>query len=233
MYRTFIDYDDEFHFYHGVLQRYNKTAVLEIGCGTGNLAEKFHRHGLGYVGLDLSDSMLEIARKKNPQCCFRQGDMRSFTLPDHSDAAIITGRTLSYLITNDDVRTTFETIHKHLPAKGIVCFDFIDASRFIPSITPYQDITHRATSGLVHYRRDSRWTPNHSGNWNFDWHSTYFRSEADGNWREIGTDESTLRAFTRDDMSLFLTIAGFNVVEVLDRRSYAFDTLVFIAEKPA
>lgn len=48
--------------------------VLDIGCGTGFLLELVP--GLStYVGLDLSDGMLNIARQKYPNRQFFQGDM--------------------------------------------------------------------------------------------------------------------------------------------------------------
>lgn len=231
MYRTFIDYDEEFQFYRSILGRYARTGVLEIGCGTGNLAGRFHHAGLAYAGLDLSDQMLDMARLKHPQCRFHKGDMRNFTVPPGTDSVIITGRTTSYLTTNADVNDTFASANRHLPPGGILCFDSIDATSFIPSISPQRTITHYASSNGVKFRRDSIWTPNHTANWMFDWQSAYFRLDPGEKWTDIGHDESTLRTYTREDMTLFLTLAGFTVVEILDRKTYAFDTFVITARK--
>lgn len=38
--------------------------VLEVGCGIGSDAEEFAKHGAEYVGIDLSDQSLEIARQR-------------------------------------------------------------------------------------------------------------------------------------------------------------------------
>lgn len=38
--------------------------VLEIGCGIGTDAEQFVRHGAEYVGIDISDTSLEICRDR-------------------------------------------------------------------------------------------------------------------------------------------------------------------------
>ena len=38
--------------------------VLEIGCGIGSDAEQFAKHGAEYVGIDLSESSLEICRQR-------------------------------------------------------------------------------------------------------------------------------------------------------------------------
>ena len=45
MYATFIDYEEEYAFYGAMLQQYGKSKVLELGCGTGNLAVLFEQGG--------------------------------------------------------------------------------------------------------------------------------------------------------------------------------------------
>jgi SAM-dependent methyltransferase len=48
---------------------------LDIGCGTGYFLAQFP--GVPRAGLDLSPSMLELARQRNPDAlCFRQADFR-------------------------------------------------------------------------------------------------------------------------------------------------------------
>ena len=43
------------------------ASVLDIGCGTGNYTSALAKRGLTMVGLDLSRSMLAMARAKHPQ----------------------------------------------------------------------------------------------------------------------------------------------------------------------
>jgi 2-polyprenyl-3-methyl-5-hydroxy-6-metoxy-1,4-benzoquinol methylase len=38
--------------------------VLEVGCGIGSDAEEFARHGAEYVGIDISDESLDVARRR-------------------------------------------------------------------------------------------------------------------------------------------------------------------------
>lgn len=63
MYKTFINYDEEFRKYQQLLHKCNCDAVVEIGCGTGNLARSFANDGLNYIGLDSSGDMLDIEKK--------------------------------------------------------------------------------------------------------------------------------------------------------------------------
>lgn len=41
--------------------------LLDIGCGTGRHIEKYEKMGLKCTGIDISERMLEIARKRNPR----------------------------------------------------------------------------------------------------------------------------------------------------------------------
>jgi hypothetical protein len=60
------------------------------------------------------------------------GDMRNFHLEQKVDSIIITGRSTSYLISNEDVNETFASLHNNITNDGVIIFDFIDANRFIP-----------------------------------------------------------------------------------------------------
>ena len=71
MYQTFIDYKAEYEFYSELLLKYKKNEVVEIGCGTGNLVPYFLENNFNYIGLDLSENMIEIAKNKIPNGDFR------------------------------------------------------------------------------------------------------------------------------------------------------------------
>jgi ubiquinone/menaquinone biosynthesis C-methylase UbiE len=231
MYHSFIDYDEEFSFYKKILLRHMCNSLLEIGCGTGNLAGRFLNEKFDYTGLDLSDNMLNIARTKYPTVQFLKADMRNFAVDKRFDSALITGRTISYLISNQDVADTFTTLNGVLKSSGILCFDAIDATKFIPDIWPELPVVHEATRDDIKFHRESFWKINLAHNWTFDWRSVYFTKEARGTMSKLGEDNSTIRTFTKEDMALFLKLSGFEVVEVIDRPSYAFETFVMVATK--
>jgi SAM-dependent methyltransferase len=231
MYQSFINYDEEYLFYSKLLTKYNCTSLLEIGCGTGHLASRFTKNNFKYKGLDVSDDMLAIAKQNNTTVDFINGDMRDFDLYSKVDACIITGRTISYLLNNKDVLDTFTTLHKNLKFGGIVCFDCIDANKFIPLIDPQKIIIHKANFNNKKYQRNSVWKINIKEGFGFDWASVYYEENNNGELHKIGEDNSTIRAFTKDEILLFLQLANFTVKEIIDRPSYAFDTFVIIAQK--
>jgi SAM-dependent methyltransferase len=231
MYQSFINYEEEYIFYSNLLAKYNCHSLLEMGCGTGHLASRFVKNNFVYAGLDLSNDMLDIARKNNPNALFINAAMQNFNLQTKVDACIITGRTISYLLTNKDLADTFNSINKNLNPQGIVCFDCIDANKFIPLIDPQKTITHTADFENKKYQRNSIWSTNFKEGFTFDWASVYYQKHEDGELNKIGEDHSSIRAFTKDEIILFLQLSNFTVIEIINRPSYAFDTFVMIAEK--
>lgn len=230
MYQSFIDYEAEFHFYSGLLDKYQKTSVLEIGSGTGNLAQYFCENGFSYSGLDYSEDMIALAKAKGIAASFRVGDMRTFQLDQRFESALLAGRTISYLLHNEEVMKTFSNIFTHLLPHGLLCFDFIDASQFIPSLQAGKTIEHEATFEGVHYRRKSHWQVQLATGMGLDWASTYFKN-TDNGWVKIGSDHSTIRTFTRQEIEIFLQLNGFEIKETIARLSYAFPTYVIVAQR--
>jgi SAM-dependent methyltransferase len=230
MYQTFINYNEEYDFYNKLIQENNCNTILEIGSGTGNLAKRFREKNQEYTGLDYSLSMIAIAQERNKNSIFIQGDMRDFELATPVDAIIITGRSTSYLISNNDVNNTFDSLYKNLNPQGIIIFDFIDANRFIPFINENQTILHEATYKEINYIRESQWKTTPLENFMLEWSAQYYTIVNDQ--KEIIADDfSTVRVFTLNEIELFLYLNNFEITKTIDRKTYAYDTYVIMAKK--
>ena len=231
MYQTFVDYDEEYTFYNHLIQENNSSSILEIGSGTGNLAKRFKAHNQNYQGLDYSDDMIAIAKQRNKNCSFMQGDMSDFRLEKPVDSILITGRSTSYLTTNDDMNRTFDSIYKNLKDNGLLIFDFIDANRFIPFTKENPVIMHEALYENVNYIRESHWDTNNSlENFMLEWTAQYY-TITKGAKEVIENDFSTVRVFTLNEMELFLYLNNFEIIKTIDRKTYAYDTFVIVAKK--
>jgi demethylmenaquinone methyltransferase / 2-methoxy-6-polyprenyl-1,4-benzoquinol methylase len=83
----------------GLDQRWRSRAVdltgapgkaLDVATGTGDLAIELRDRGAEVVGVDFSEGMLEIARKKAPGIDFRTGNALALDFPDNEfDAATV------------------------------------------------------------------------------------------------------------------------------------------------
>ncbi len=213
MYQSLFDYPREFRHYHALLQKHGCRRILEIACGTGNLAPYFVRAGYDYTGLDLSEEMLAIARTVAPEVRFLRGDMRKFTNRRKFDAALITGRSFCYMTSNEDVTNAVKCIHRALAPGGILMFSNFNAHVIFRNFRKRH--VHRATFEGRKYTRYSTTSPNPAGGWTWNWDARYIIVE---NGRKCVIDDtSVMRAFTRDELLLFLALAKFEPVSVRKR----------------
>ncbi|MBM7604770.1 SAM-dependent methyltransferase [Metabacillus crassostreae] len=102
--------------------------VLDIGCGTGEIAVRLAKKQFNVTGVDLSEDMLTVAQakaeKNKVNMLFLQQDMRELTgFIERSDAITICCDSLNYLRTISDVQSTFEAVYNQLNDNGLFIFD--------------------------------------------------------------------------------------------------------------
>ena len=121
-----VDWPHEVDFYQELLAQspFARTnGVLEIACGTGRMALRLAQNGFNVTGLDISQELLEIARKKSsdtPTVHWVKGDMRKFDLSKKFGCFIIPGHSFQFMITPDDQVNCLEHIKRHLVANGLL-----------------------------------------------------------------------------------------------------------------
>lgn len=62
--------------------------VLEIGCGNGRDALEIIKHTNDYLGLDISEKLIDLAKQKVPTANFIVADIENYVLPDNLDVII-------------------------------------------------------------------------------------------------------------------------------------------------
>lgn len=230
MYQGFIAYEEEFRFYANKAKKLDVESILEIGCGTGNLARYFSEHFNSYLGLDLSEHMLHLAKEKNPNVPFMKADMRNFYAKELFDLALITGRSSSYLLSHADLSNTFDCISNVLQDQGYLIFDCIDASRFMPYVNQNPRVTHECKVGERAFKRESHWYIENREAHMVNWTADYYEIGESGTIR-LGRDHVIFKTFTQKEIIQLLTESGYSIVNIEDRKSYAFDTFVVHAQK--
>lgn len=63
--------------------------VLEVGCGTGVIAEGLAQLGPAVVGLDIDPAMLKFARQREGRVVYIQGDAHALPFPDGTFDAVV------------------------------------------------------------------------------------------------------------------------------------------------
>jgi dTDP-3-amino-3,4,6-trideoxy-alpha-D-glucopyranose N,N-dimethyltransferase/N-dimethyltransferase len=100
-----------------------RPALLDLGCGTGNHSRYFKKD-FNVTGVDLSESMLTIARTKVPDVTFLQGDARTFNLTKKDfDVVCMMAAVLGYQTTNKQVLEILTNVRSHLKIGGLLFFD--------------------------------------------------------------------------------------------------------------
>jgi SAM-dependent methyltransferase len=114
------DYADEARHWRDALHAYvgpGRAHILELGVGGGNLLSHLTRDFVA-TAVDISDAMLANSRRLNPSVQHHVGDMRTVRL-GRTFAAVIAHDAVSYLTTEDDLRSTFATAAAHLAPGGV------------------------------------------------------------------------------------------------------------------
>ncbi len=111
-------------YYHRDLERYYRflipqgQSVLEIGCGTGGLLASL-KPSKG-VGIDISDKMIEIAKKKYPHLEFFIMDAENITVDEKFDYVVISG-TIGDL---EDIQKFFSQLKGVIHRKTRIIIDY-------------------------------------------------------------------------------------------------------------
>ncbi|XQY90780.1 class I SAM-dependent DNA methyltransferase [Metabacillus sp. HB246100] len=112
------------------IKRYHPeaTSVLDLGCGTGEIAVRLAKQQLSVAGVDLSEDMLTVAQAKaidnNVNILFVEQDMRELSgFQEPFDVVTICCDSLNYLQTRVDVEQTFKQVYDHTNSDSLFIFD--------------------------------------------------------------------------------------------------------------
>jgi trans-aconitate 2-methyltransferase len=86
--------------------------ILDVGCGTGQLAAEIARAGAQVVGVDSSEAMIEQARANFPDMRFEHADVRSLPFQEEFDA-VFSNAVLHWVKDADDAAAAMGGALKH------------------------------------------------------------------------------------------------------------------------
>lgn len=124
------DYAAEAKDLKSMLEQYGKGSrtekILNIGCGTGRHDIELNRLGFKIHGIDLSDEMIEVAKKANSNSndfFYEVQDAKNFMVKEPYDTIISLFHVMSYQNRNKDLSQVFACVNRALNVRGLFIFD--------------------------------------------------------------------------------------------------------------
>lgn len=100
--------------------------IVDLGCGSGLWAEQLIRGGYSVFGIDISEAMIRLARRRAPRAEFRIGSLFDFDLPPCSGVTSL-GECVNYLFDPNNDRQAliqlFRRVYDALIPGGVFIFD--------------------------------------------------------------------------------------------------------------
>jgi 2-polyprenyl-3-methyl-5-hydroxy-6-metoxy-1,4-benzoquinol methylase len=197
--------------------------ILDVGCGTGRHAIELTKRGYDVTGIDLSESLLERARKKaaqqNLEIDFQKQDARNLTFEDEFDVAIMLCEGGFPLMETDEMNfEILENVTKSLKEKGKFIFTTLNGlfplyhsvEKFLEDESEEGNATYRSNSfDLMTFR---------------DYNITEFEDD-DGNKKTL---ESNERYYVPSEITWLLKSLGYQKIDIYGAKLGAFsrnDTL--------
>jgi len=120
-------YDEWIHFLSYFSHANKHPNILDVGCGTGEIPFLLEGKGYNVSAFDQSVAMIEIAKEKKNEkqstIHFFQENAVNFSL-DRSFYVIISFCDVyNYLIEENDLTSSFQSVYSHLENNGLFIFD--------------------------------------------------------------------------------------------------------------
>ena len=179
--------------------------VLDVGCGTGRLACELAARGHSVAGVDPSDEMLELARKRpnGDRVEWIKGRATDFVVDGEFDLIVMTGHAFQVLVNDQDILDGLKRFRKQLSADGILAFETRNgAMREWEEWTPAATRQMLSVPGVgdVEVHNDIR-----SVFENVVTYEAHFRFGPD----DVVVTEDDIRFMEADELNRFLVAAGF------------------------
>lgn len=232
-----VPYKGWVEYLHQILDSrgFNPRRILDLACGTGSVSEILTSFGYEVVGVDLSQPMIERARKKASEKGLQieyhvQNAANLEVFGEGFDLCVSLFDSLNYIIDRTDLATTVKRVYEHLRPGGLFIFD-INSVFALEGGFFDQDNTH--SHARLRYVWRSEYDPKSrlcTVNMRF------FLRDRHGIDQEFG-EQHLQFAYEEDEVREMLIEAGFYRVQTYNAYSLlpvrrTTDRIFFLAERP-
>ena len=190
-----------------------KNLVVDLGCGTGTLTELMYQKGYDMIGVDISESMLNIAMAKKEisgsEILYLLQDMRELELYSTVGTVYSVCDSINYILEEEELLAVFSLVNNYLFPGGIFIFDFNTAYKYREIIGDTTIAENREDCSFIW---ENFYDPEEEIN---EYDLTVFVREEDERFRKF-TETHFQRGYTVEQMTELVERAGMTVVEMMD-----------------
>lgn len=191
-------------------------SVCELGCGTGQMTMLFAKSGCEVIGIDYSPEMLMVAQdrafEEEVSILYLMQDMSEFEINREVDLVCSCCDSINYLLEEDEVKSTFERVEKHLALNGLFIFDMNTPYKYkeVLGNQIFADQTDEAA-----YIWENFYDEEEEIN---EYEVSFFIKDEEGKY-ERTVENHYQRAYSKEHICLLLEEAGLEVIHMYDNYS--------------
>jgi SAM-dependent methyltransferase len=199
----------------GLLKDYHMPqtgSLLDVACGEGSFALSMAKTGWKVTGIDQSEEMLRLAKHRaqqaNTEIKLLNHDMRFLDFSEEFDLATCWFDSLNYMLTTDDLQSTFNNVARALKPDGWFLFDMNTTYGLAVQWQKVKCYVQQETPDLLELHRTEYDFENHRACLKITW----FVREGEI-WQKF-EEKHHERAFSIQEIENCLEYAGFKVVNI-------------------
>lgn len=194
-----------------IAKKHGFQSLCDFGCGTGLLIKLFREHNLEANGCDLSEEMIEMAKKNTSTTDDRilaVKDMTKYKPPQLVDLVTCNYDSINYLLGRELWKLFFANVYDALNKNGLFLFDFVTVYDLRECWPGYKSFYEGETWALL--RTAEYDASNDTG---LDWFHWYIYH--DGVWIR-DTEKHLYASLGKDKVRDILLSVGFTRISMQD-----------------